>query len=104
MIPTPETIRTGVVAFLKYYGESLNRRVDVENRLAMAATGKLPPPDAEECRKLAAKLGVPTNIEEFRGLCALIDGAGTTAILLSLGLTPGGENKNTAAEQAAEGL
>ena len=40
--------------------DELNRRVEVENRLLMAASGKQPLPDADECRRLAYKLGVPS--------------------------------------------
>jgi len=104
MMPTPETIRIGVTAYLKFFAESLNRRADVENRLHAAAIGKAPLPDADECLRLSNKLGMPTNLEEFRKLCRLIDTTGTEVILLSLGLTPGGENKNTAAEQAVKGM
>ena len=43
------------------YPDHLNRRVDVENRLLMAASGKQPLPDADECRRLAYKLGVPSS-------------------------------------------
>lgn len=39
----------------------LNRRVTVENRLWAAAAGDRPPPDANECRDLALKLGVPDS-------------------------------------------
>ena len=37
----------------------MNRRAAVEIRLWDAVSGKKPPPDAEECRALALKLGVP---------------------------------------------
>lgn len=39
--------------------KELNRRVEVEERLLDAAAGKVPLPDAKECRRLANKLGVP---------------------------------------------
>ena len=41
--------------------ESLNRRVGVENYLAMCAAGKKPLPDAEKCAELATRLGVETR-------------------------------------------
>lgn len=37
----------------------LNRRVEVEQRLLDAFTGKQPIPDKNECRALAFKLGIP---------------------------------------------
>jgi len=37
----------------------LNRRASVEQRLFDAASGKNPLPDADECRRLALKLGTP---------------------------------------------
>jgi hypothetical protein len=40
-------------------GSELNRRVDVENRLWAAYSGKKPLPDREECKRLALKLGIP---------------------------------------------
>ena len=40
------------------YARALNRRVDVENVLAMVAAGKRDPLTADECRELAIKLGV----------------------------------------------
>ena len=41
------------------YAKALNRRVDVENVLAMVAAGKRDLMTREECRELAIKLGVP---------------------------------------------
>jgi hypothetical protein len=41
-------------------GDDLNRRVAVEARLLATAEGKRPPPDRDECRALAYKLGVPS--------------------------------------------
>lgn len=42
----------------KEYASALNRRVDVENALAMVAAGKRDLLTREECRELAIKLGV----------------------------------------------
>ncbi|MFP4538874.1 MAG: hypothetical protein ACLFPA_11305 [Dichotomicrobium sp.] len=38
-----------------------DRRVDVERALLAAAAGKRPLPDADECRHLALKLGIPSR-------------------------------------------
>ncbi|MCP1675495.1 hypothetical protein J2T57_002645 [Natronocella acetinitrilica] len=40
-------------------GEDLNRRASVEAQLFSMASGKSPLPDADKCRELALKLGVP---------------------------------------------
>ena len=45
--------------WLDEYAKELNRRVDVENVLAMVAAGKREMLTREECRQLAKKLGVP---------------------------------------------
>lgn len=42
-------------------GDDLNRRVDVERVLLNAAAGRRPLPDAAECRRLAYKLGIPSE-------------------------------------------
>lgn len=39
----------------------LNDRATVELRLWAVVDGRKPPPDAEECRRLALKLGVPAS-------------------------------------------
>lgn len=46
--------------FLRSYAVSLKRRAEVEQRLLDAANGKAPVPDAQECRRLALKLGDPS--------------------------------------------
>lgn len=46
---------------IRHHGDSLNRRVKVENYLLSAAAGKRPLPDAQKCRELAYQLGVPTR-------------------------------------------
>jgi hypothetical protein len=45
--------------WLRDYEISLNRRAEVEQELFDMARGKRPLPDAEQCRKLAIRLGVP---------------------------------------------
>jgi len=42
--------------------DAMNRRVSVENYLWRAAAGEKPLPDAEKCRELARKLGIPTKL------------------------------------------
>ncbi len=42
--------------------EDLNRRVEVEQHLLDAATGKRPLPDADTCKALAYRLGVPDEL------------------------------------------
>ena len=44
---------------MKDYEKSLNQRASVENELIQMAGGKAPLPDAQKCREMAAKLGVP---------------------------------------------
>lgn len=48
-----------VLVNFRNYPKELNRRVEVENELLMAASGKAPLPDREKCRELAMRLGVP---------------------------------------------
>lgn len=48
--------------FLWNYGKSLNRRAEVEDELFKMARGKLPLPTADDCRRLATKLGVSESI------------------------------------------
>jgi hypothetical protein len=43
----------------KSYKDRLNRCVDVECELALVAAGKKPALSKDDCRRLAAKLGVP---------------------------------------------
>ena len=50
----------------KHYDTDLNRRAAVEIRLWDTVSGKKPPPDAEECRQLALKLGVPDAYRQQR--------------------------------------
>ena len=45
--------------WLDEYAKELNRRVDVENVLAMVGAGKRDLLSREECKSLAKKLGVP---------------------------------------------
>lgn len=45
---------------IRYHGDTLNRRVEVENVLFSVAAGKRPMLTKEECRQLAIKLGTPT--------------------------------------------
>lgn len=42
-------------------GDSIQRRVKVENYLYKAAAGTEPLPNAQKCRELAVELGVPTD-------------------------------------------
>lgn len=41
--------------------DALNRRAIVEQYLFDCASGKRPLPDAERCRRMALKLGIPGN-------------------------------------------
>lgn len=43
--------------------DSLNRRAAVEQYLFNAAAGKSPLPDANKCRELAIRLGVPSEFK-----------------------------------------
>ena len=43
----------------KSYGAEINRRAAVEAELFDMAAGKKPLPGADDCRRLAIKLGVP---------------------------------------------
>lgn len=43
--------------------DALNRRVTVENYLYMCASGRKPLPDADKCRELANKLGMPSKLK-----------------------------------------
>ena len=52
--------------WLREYEISLNRRAEVEQELFDAARGKRPLPDAEQCRKLAVRLGVPDKWKDIR--------------------------------------
>jgi hypothetical protein len=45
---------------IRHHGDSLNRRVEVEDKLLKMAAGKLPLPTRDQCRKMALRLGVPT--------------------------------------------
>lgn len=47
------------LATFRDYGNRLNRSVEIENALWSVAAGKREPLSADECRKLALKLGVP---------------------------------------------
>lgn len=54
--------------------QDLNRRVEVEQRLLDASTGKRPPPDRDECRALALRLGTPDDAPDVSfALKRLID-------------------------------
>jgi hypothetical protein len=55
---TVEELRAEMDRRHKEYSTALNRRVDVENTLAMVAAGKRDLLSREECRELAIKLGV----------------------------------------------
>lgn len=44
-------------------GDEAKRRNQVENFLWAAAAGKKPLPDAEKCRELARKLGIPSEYQ-----------------------------------------
>lgn len=46
---------------IMHHNDSLTRRVVVENYLLKASDGRKPLPDADKCRELAIKLGVPTD-------------------------------------------
>lgn len=46
--------------FWRTYEASLNRRADVETELFEMARGKRPLPTAEDCRRMANKLGMPS--------------------------------------------
>lgn len=58
--------------------DDLNRRVEVEQRLLDASSGKKPLPTAEECKALAYRLGVP---DEFRDLPPEIFKDSTAALI-----------------------
>ena len=45
--------------WMRDYETSLSRRGEVENMLFACASGKLSLPDAQQCRDMAVKLGVP---------------------------------------------
>ena len=51
------------VKHFKSYGAEINRRAAVEAELFDMAAGKKPLPGADDCRRLAIKLGVP---DEYR--------------------------------------
>lgn len=55
---TVEELRAEMERRHAEYTKALNRRVDVENTLAMVAAGKRDLLTREECRELAIKLGV----------------------------------------------
>jgi len=46
--------------FWRSYEASLNRRAQVEEELHKIARGKKPLPTAEDCRRMANKLGMPS--------------------------------------------
>lgn len=54
-----------------YWAASLNRRAEVETELFDMAAGKRPLPTAEDCRRMAIKLGVDPDFrartERMRG-------------------------------------
>lgn len=52
------------VAWMREYEKGLNRRAEVEEVLFEVARGKRAPLSADECRKLAIKLGVESKREE----------------------------------------
>jgi hypothetical protein len=54
-----------------HWAQSLNRRAEVEQWLFDASTGKRALPNAEECRALAMKLGVPNELRDARFDAAL---------------------------------
>lgn len=55
----PAAQRLAADKTLVHYGHELNRRASVETELWNAVNGKAPPPDVEQLRKWALKLGVP---------------------------------------------
>jgi len=52
---------------IRHHGDSINRRVEVENYLLKAYKGQKPLPDKAMCRELAVKLGVPTDWQKKPG-------------------------------------
>ena len=56
MTPTQQAFWDAAVDFM-------NRRVSVENTLWLVASGKRGPIEAEEAKKLAVKLGVPSEYQ-----------------------------------------
>lgn len=44
-----------------WVGDFINRRTDIENELRAMAAGKLPLPTAEDCRRMADTLSIPSN-------------------------------------------
>ena len=51
------------IAKFRSFGAEINRRAAVEAELFDMASGKKPLPSADDCRRLAIKLGVP---DEYR--------------------------------------
>lgn len=51
------------IAKFRSFGAEINRRAAVEAELFDMASGKKPLPTADDCRRLAIKLGVP---DEYR--------------------------------------
>jgi hypothetical protein len=47
---------------LRRHNAELNRRVEIENVLAMMAQGKRPLPTREQCRIMALRLGTPKEL------------------------------------------